>query len=117
MTYHYDFVVIGGGVVGLSILNQLESIGKCVGTSCLVEGNAHLCGRASGHNSGIACTGVDAPLFSLERACVRDSISLMRHHNRLFNLPSHPVGSLVCNWGEGGRGGLEKILEVRAGKN
>lgn len=120
MKENYEFVVIGGGVVGLAIIKQLTCISRCAGATCLVEGDANLCGRASGHNSGIACTGVDAPLFSLERACVRDSISVMRHHNKMFNLPSRSVGSLVCDWGEGGgeEGGekLEEILEVRVGR-
>ena len=111
-TMHHEIVIIGGGVVGLAILKQLTCITKIASQSILlVEAEKHLVAHASGHNSGIACTGVDAPLFSLERALVRDSISLMRHHNKMFNLPSRPVGSLVCDWGEGEEGRLEGILE------
>ena len=53
----YDVLVVGGGVVGLSILRSATLKGwKCV----LVEAEADLLTWASGSNSGILCTGVDA---------------------------------------------------------
>ena len=54
---------------------------------------------ASGHNSGIVCTGVDAPLGSLERCLIRDSISQLRPFCRQMNIPMRDkCGSLVCIW-------------------
>ena len=53
---------------------------------------------ASGSNSGIICTGVDAAEGTLERALIRDSIAQVRTFYRQMNLPMRPCGSLVCKW-------------------
>ena len=60
----YDLLIIGGGVIGLAVLRAATLAGyKCV----LVEQEPQLCSWASGSNSGIACTGVDAAPGTLER--------------------------------------------------
>ena len=71
----YDAIIIGGGVIGLSTLRSSLLAGY---NTILIERNPHLCNGASGRNSGILCTGVDAPYGSLERALIRDSISNVR---------------------------------------
>lgn len=90
----FDLVIIGGGVVGLAILRAATVDGgyKCA----LVEKEAELLHWASGSNSGIICTGVDA--FGLERALIRDSISRIRQFCSEMNIPTRPCGSLVCQW-------------------
>ena len=91
----FDVLIVGGGVVGLSILRSATLFGwKCV----LVEANADLLTGASGNNSGIACTGVDASPGTLERALIRDSISQLRPFLQQHNIPYRPCGSLVCLW-------------------
>ena len=106
----YDIAIIGGGVVGLTTLRNLTNKGyKCI----LLEKNDHLLQEASGSNSGIICTGVDAPLGSLERSCIRDSISEIRIYCEMNNIPTRSCGSLVCirkaNVENGDNG--EKMLE------
>lgn len=91
----YDLIVVGGGVVGLAILRAATLEGySCI----LVERDEHLLSQASGSNSGIACTGVDASPGTLERALIRDSISLMRIFCKEHNIPTRPCGSLVAKW-------------------
>ncbi|CAB9523402.1 L-2-hydroxyglutarate dehydrogenase, mitochondrial [Seminavis robusta] len=91
----YDVLVIGGGVVGLTILRFATLKGwKCA----LVEAEPDLLTWASGSNSGIACTGVDASPGTLERALIRDSVSRVRPFCRDHNIPTRPRGSLVCQW-------------------
>ena len=91
----YDAVIIGGGVIGLSILHtSLLSNYNTI----LIERNQDLCDGASGRNSGILCTGVDAPSGSLERALIRDSISRVREFCIQHNVPFRECGSLVCLW-------------------
>ncbi|KAL3943414.1 MAG: hypothetical protein SGBAC_002539 [Bacillariaceae sp.] len=91
----YDLIVIGGGVVGCAILRAATLQGyKC----CLVEAQADLLSQASGSNSGIACTGVDATPGSLERALIRDANSQFRIYCEEHNIPTRPCGSLVCLW-------------------
>lgn len=91
----FDVIVIGGGVVGLSILREVTLKGF---TCALIEATPHLVSKASGSNSGIACTGVDAEPGSLERALIRDSISRIRLFCKHHNVPMRECGSLVCLW-------------------
>lgn len=89
----YDLIVIGGGVVGLACLRAATLKGwKCA----LVESEIDLLTQASGGNSGIVCTGVDAAAGTLERALIRDSISEFRSYCQTHNVPIRPCGSLVC---------------------
>lgn len=94
-TMMFDLVVIGGGVVGLAVCRSAALKGYNV---ALVEREADLLFWASGSNSGIVCTGVDAAEGSLERALIRDSISQLRSFYRSMDLPMRPCGSLVCQW-------------------
>jgi glycerol-3-phosphate dehydrogenase len=91
----YDLIVIGGGVVGCAILRAATLQGY---SCCMLEAQPHLLSSASGSNSGIACTGVDASPGSLERALIRDAISHFRIYCEQHNLPTRPCGSLVCLW-------------------
>jgi glycerol-3-phosphate dehydrogenase len=91
----FDVVVIGGGVVGLSILRHATLSGY---KACAVERESDLAAWASGSNSGVVCTGVDAPHGSLERALIRDSISTIRFYCGGMNVPIRDGGSLVCAW-------------------
>lgn len=91
----FDVVVVGGGVVGLAILRAVALAGyHCA----VIEKEPHLLHWASGSNSGIVCTGVDAAVGTLERALIRDSIAQMRLYCRDMNIPTRPCGSLVCQW-------------------
>lgn len=91
----YDLIVIGGGVVGLAVLRAATLEGY---KAILVEAESDLLGHASGSNSGIVCTGVDASPGTLERALIRDSISCLRLYCQDHNIPTRPCGSLVCAW-------------------
>ncbi|KAL9180885.1 hypothetical protein ACHAXT_009690 [Thalassiosira profunda] len=101
----YDAVIVGGGVVGLSILRACLLAGHA---AVLLERHPDLCDGASGRNSGVLCTGVDAPAGSLERALIRDSISRVREFCRKHNVPMRECGSLVCLWPWDGEDAEEK---------
>ena len=104
----YDLIIVGGGVVGLAILRAATLEGwKCA----LVEAESDLLSHASGSNSGIACTGVDATPGTLERALIRDSISQLRLFCKQHNIPTRACGSLVClfPWDEADN--LDLVLE------
>lgn len=91
----YDVAVIGGGVVGVAVARSAVLAGHRV---VLLEASPDLLSGASGSNSGIACTGVDASEGTLERALIRDAISQIRGFCRRHNVPNRPCGSLVCLW-------------------
>jgi len=64
----FDCLVVGGGVVGCSVSRLLQSLGaRCA----IIERNMYPLGRASGGNSGILCTGYDAPRGSMEALCLQ----------------------------------------------
>jgi glycerol-3-phosphate dehydrogenase len=94
-TQLYDAAVIGGGVVGIAVARSAVLAGLRV---ALLEASPDLLTGASGSNSGIACTGVDAAEGTLERALIRDAISQIRSFCRDHNVPNRPCGSLVCLW-------------------
>ncbi|KAF0690001.1 Aste57867_18591 [Aphanomyces stellatus] len=90
-----DMVVVGGGVVGAAVFRELVLRGYSV---VLLEKNAEFVHGASCGNSGIACTGFDAPVDSLERRCIRRAMEMNPRVYRELGLPSSPVGSLVVAW-------------------
>ena len=107
--HDYDLVVIGGGVVGLAILRAAQ-IQHTQNNTCstntttrnwrcaVLEQEDCVLSHASGHNSGIICTGVDAAPNTLERALIREANSLIRVYCTQHNIPTRPCGSLVCDW-------------------
>jgi glycerol-3-phosphate dehydrogenase len=102
-----DVVVIGGGVVGLAVARAAT----LQGYHCAVlEGEADLLSWASGSNSGIACTGVDATPGSLERALIRDSIAQLPTFLQEMRVPHDATGSLVCHWPWDEQDKLEEVL-------
>ena len=107
MIARFDAVIIGGGVVGCSVSRSVTLTGY---QACLIEAEVDLLSHASGSNSGIICTGVDAPLGSLERALIRDSISQIRPYCQKHGVPFLPCGSLVCAWNEEQNDGLLGIV-------
>ena len=93
----YDTVIIGGGVIGLSILRASLLAGY---NAILLERNADLCDCASGRNSGVLCTGVDAPMGSLERALIRILLHACEIFVWIIMCPRESVGRwYVCGPG------------------
>ena len=104
----YDLVIVGGGVVGCAILRAATLEGwNCA----LIESESDLLSHASGSNSGIACTGVDATPGTLERSLIRDSNSMFRIYCKEHNVPTRPCGSLVCLWPWDEEDHLAAVLE------
>ena len=106
-----DCLIIGAGVVGLAVARELSVQGNSV---VVLEKSQHICDGASSGNSGLGCTGYDAPKGSLERALLRRSI--MRHPNlyRSLGLSYNHVrkcGALVVAWTAEDLRSLKHILE------
>ncbi len=105
-------IVIGGGIVGLSVcrellLNKQKVIllekEECLGSSPATSGN-----------SGLGCTGYDAPKDSLERRLLRRAIELHPNLYRSFGLSSDHIskcGSLVVAWTQSEYDKLSLILQ------
>jgi len=107
----HDTIVIGGGVVGLAVGRELAVRGY----SCLLLEKDHaICTGASSGNSGIGCTGYDAPAGSLEQRLLRRSI--LRHPNlyRSLGLSYNHVnkcGALVVAWTNSEAESLSHVIQ------
>ena len=105
-----DVVVVGGGVVGLACARECAVRGRSV---ILLEKEGCVAGGATSGNSGLGCTGYDAPRGSLESRLLRRSIE--RHQNlyRSFGLSHEHVrkcGSVVVAWTPEEVEALEDVL-------
>ena len=74
----YDAAIVGGGVVGLAVAREL-AVTFPDRKFVVLEKSQNLAGEASAGNSGLGCTGYDAPAGSLERQLLRRSAQ--RHPN------------------------------------
>lgn len=69
----YDYIIVGGGIVGLAVARALVRRDPSVGV-LLVEKEAELAGHQTGHNSGVIHAGVYYEPGSLKaELCVRGS--------------------------------------------
>mmetsp|Transcript_41562 Transcript_41562/g.110829 ORF Transcript_41562/g.110829 Transcript_41562/m.110829 type:complete len:207 (+) Transcript_41562:147-767(+) len=110
-TRTFDAIVVGGGLVGLSIARTLALLDQSV---ALIEAAPQPASSpASSGNSGIGCTGYDAPSGSLERRLLRRSIELHPTLYRSFGLSYNHIrksGSLVVAWSDDEKGKLHEVL-------
>jgi glycerol-3-phosphate dehydrogenase len=88
----YDVIVIGGGIVGSSILRKLASHEIKV---ALVEKQPDLCEGASKANSGIIHTGFDAKEGTVEAECLRISRDLWPQLIEDMKIPYVACGAVM----------------------
>jgi glycerol-3-phosphate dehydrogenase len=104
----FDFVIIGGGIVGTAIAYELAKYELAV---VLLEKEAELSFGVSKANSGIVHTGFQSDHRQLKtRLAVRGN-ELYRQIARLLDFPFAPLGELVVAF-PGERQGLEQIKET-----
>ena len=107
----FDVAIVGAGVVGLAVARFC--VWKGMKVVCF-EREDVVSAAASSGNSGIGCTGYDAPKGSLERQLLRRSIQLHPSLYRSFGLSYEHVrkcGSLVVAWTQEDLKKLPEILE------
>src|SRR6266851_2681926 len=93
----YDVAVIGGGVVGCSVLRALALGGA---HAVLLERGADILSGASKGNSAILHTGFDAPPGSLELHCIREGYAAYHSVREQLKLPVLATGGVVVAWTE-----------------
>ena len=91
-THHFDVVVIGGGVVGCSILRELSRYQVSL---ALVERNPDVCEGTSKSNSAIVHTGFDAPPASLEARLLAQARDLWPTVIEELHIPYLQTGALM----------------------
>src|SRR2546425_3246726 len=108
-----DFLVIGGGVVGLSIARELKSR-HCGSKVVLVEKEAQCGLHASGRNSGVIHAGFYYSADSLKAKLTRDGNRLLTEYCEEKKIPVNKCGKLVVARDETELPQLDELL--RRGK-
>src|SRR5690606_16472097 len=91
----FDVAVIGAGIVGCALARRFALEGASV---AVIDKASDILDGASKGNSAILHTGFDAPVGSLEQACVAAGYAeYLEIHGRL-GLPLIKSGALVIAW-------------------
>jgi L-2-hydroxyglutarate oxidase len=110
-----DFLIIGGGVIGLNLALQIRrrhSASKII----LIEKEPHCGKHASGRNSGVLHAGFYYTADSLKARFTREGNSCMTEYCRTRGLRINRCGKLVVAKDPADLAGLEELLK-RAQKN
>lgn len=104
----FDIAIIGAGVIGCALTRAFAMAGARV---ILLEKAHDILDGASKANSAILHTGFDAPVGSLEAACVAAGhAEYLEIHDRL-GLPVMKTGALVIAWTEDEEAALPALME------
>lgn len=104
----YDFLVIGGGIVGLSIARELKRRNPKA-TCVLIEKEASLGEHASGRNSGVLHAGFYYSADSLKAKFCKSGNQLLRAYCAQRGIAVNPCGKLVVTKNEGELAGLHEL--------
>ncbi len=94
MNNHYDFIIIGGGIVGLSIARALK-IHRPESSILILEKEKDVAGHASGRNSGVLHAGFYYTADSLKAKFTVAGNRALREYCQQKNLPINTCGKLV----------------------
>jgi L-2-hydroxyglutarate oxidase LhgO len=115
MTLESDFLVIGGGIMGLSIARELRK--RFHGSRVvLVEKETHCGEHASGRNSGVLHAGFYYTADSLKARFTRDGNRALTEYCESRGLKINKCGKLVVAQNEGELKWLDELM-LRAEKN
>jgi glycerol-3-phosphate dehydrogenase len=104
----FDVAVVGAGIVGCAIARRFALAGARV---AVIEKAVDILDGASKGNSAILHTGFDAPVGSLEHACVASGYEeYLSIHGRL-GLPLIRAGALVVAWTDEEEAILPALIE------
>ena len=104
----FDVVVIGGGVIGGTILRELT---KYQGSFCLLEKEEDVAMGQSRANSGIVHAGFDAAVGSLKAKFNVLGNKMMPEYAKELGVKYRNNGSLVLGFGEEDRQTLVSLME------
>jgi glycerol-3-phosphate dehydrogenase len=110
MSSIYDIIIIGGGIVGLGVFQQITLNGyKNV---LLVDKSSQILTGASSGNSGILHTGFDTIPQTLESKLVKRGYEMYQSFARDIELPIKKIGAYIIAWTTDELEILKEILDT-----
>ncbi|HEX2579071.1 MAG TPA: L-2-hydroxyglutarate oxidase [Rhabdochlamydiaceae bacterium] len=105
----YDFLIIGGGIIGLSIARELKK--RRPDISCAIVEKEADCGlHASGRNSGVLHAGFYYTADSLKARFSKVGNQLLKEYCKEKKIHINSCGKLVVAKNEGELEGLDELL-------
>ena len=105
-----DFLIIGGGIIGLSVARQLKK--ECPDTKIIIIEKEKNCGQhASGRNSGVLHAGFYYPPTSLKAKFTRLGNTMLTEYCEQHRIPLRRCGKLVVAQNEQDLHGLDILME------
>lgn len=104
----YDYLIIGGGIIGLTIARELK-VREPESTICVLEKEADVAAHASGRNSGVLHAGFYYTANSLKAKFTKDGNQAMRAYCKINGLSINECGKLVVAKDESELAGLEEL--------
>ena len=98
MRYHTEFLIVGGGIVGLAFARELLTQGaeKII----ILEKEAEVAQHASGRNSGVLHAGIYYAADSLKAKFCLEGNQLLKKFCELHHLPIKKTGKVIVNASE-----------------
>lgn len=115
MTKYYDYLIIGAGIIGLTIARELRARFPDKEIA-IIEKEPDVARHASGRNSGVLHAGFYYSPDSLKAKFTREGNKALRKYCSERGLPMNPCGKLVVATNEEELKGLE-LLKRRADMN
>lgn len=94
LSNQYDFLIVGGGIVGLSIAKELTDRFPTAKIA-LVEKEQQIGMHASGRNSGVLHSGIYYPQSTLKATVCAEGAKRMAHFAKEHNIACHAVGKVI----------------------
>lgn len=94
MAIHYDTIIIGAGIIGLSIARELKRQDADI-SILILEKEAHLGAHGSGRNSGVLHSGIYYPEDSLKAKVCRNGAIAMAEYCEKYGLPIKRLGKVI----------------------
>jgi L-2-hydroxyglutarate oxidase LhgO len=108
MNRHYDYLIIGAGIIGLAIARELKARFPQK-TVAVIEKEADVAFHASGRNSGVLHAGFYYSADSLKAKFAREGNEALREYCRKHHLPLNACGKLVVATNEEELEGLAEL--------
>jgi len=94
MNKHYDYVIIGAGITGLTIAYELIQSNQDARIA-IIEKEAGVGFHGSGRNSGVLHSGIYYPEDSLKAKFCAEGAKLMKEFCQLHKIPINQIGKVI----------------------